>query len=114
MNGGSAGFFHIGEMQLYSTKRYYIIKNAQAEAEALIAAMTPLPSEATEEELKALQTAYNIFMYKVFGIVYDNIDEVQGTTPNNKVSSIYDLSGRRLHNPSDKGVYIVDGKKIIR
>ncbi len=112
--GVSAGFFHIGEMQIYDIQRYYVIKGAQAEANALIAAMAPLPSEATSEELKALQTAYDIFMYKVFGIVYDNIDEVQGTTPNNKVSSIYDLSGRRLHNPSDKGVYIVDGKKIIR
>ena len=113
MNGGSAGFFHIGEMQLYSTKRYYIIKNAQAEADALMAAMQPLASEATEAEMQALQKAYDVFMYKVFGVVADGIDEVKGENGKRKTET-YDLSGRRVENMSQKGVYIVDGKKIVK
>ena len=113
MNGGSAGFFHIGEMQLYSTKRYYIIKNAQAEADALMAAMQPLASEATEEDMQALQKAYDVFMYKVFGVIVDGIDKVKGENVKVKTSS-YDLSGRRVEKMSQKGVYIVDGKKIVK
>jgi hypothetical protein len=113
MNGGSAGFFHIGEMQLYSTKRYYIIKNAQAEADALMAAMQPLASEATEEDMQALQKAYDVFMYKVFGVIADGIDEVKGENGKVKTSS-YDLSGRRVDKVSHKGIYVVDGKKIVK
>jgi hypothetical protein len=112
MNGGSAGFFHIGEMQLYDTQRYYVIKGAEAEAEALMTAMDPLPSEATEEDLKALQHAYDVFMYKVFGVIADGIENVSGMSSDNS-KSIYDLSGRRLRSTSQKGVYIVGGKKIV-
>lgn len=113
MNGGSAGFFHIGEMQLYSTKRYYIIKNAQAEADALMAAMQPLASEATEEDMQALQKAYDVFMYKVFGVIADGIDEVK-TENGKRETEIYDLSGRRVDKVSHKGIYVVNGKKIVK
>lgn len=112
-NGGSAGFFHIGEMQLYSTKRYYIIKNAQAEADALMAAMHPLASEATEADMQALQKAYDVFMYKVFGVIADGIDEVK-TENGKRETEIYDLSGRRVNKVSHKGIYVVDGKKIVK
>jgi hypothetical protein len=112
LNGGSAGFFHIGEMQLYSTKNYYIIKNAQAEADALIAAMAPLPSEATTEDYDALLAAYEAFMYKVFGIIPSGINETLGTS-NEKSGNIYDLSGRKIQSSAQKGVYIVGGKKIV-
>ena len=112
LNGGSAGFFHIGEMQLYSTKNYYIIKNAQAEADALIAAMAPLPSEATTEDYDALLAAYEAFMYKVFGIIPSGINETLGTS-NEKSGNIYDLSGRKVQSSAQKGVYIVRGKKIV-
>ena len=112
MNGGSAGFFHIGEMQLYSTQRYYIIKKAEAEADALMKAMQPLPSEATEEDMQNLIQAYGQFMYKVFGVITDGIEDVKTENGNGK-TEIYDLSGRRVQNTSHKGVYIVDGKKIV-
>ncbi len=112
MNGGSAGFFHIGEMQLYGTKRYYIIKNAQAEADALMAAMLPLASEATEEDMKTLIQAYGQFMYKVFGIITDGIEQVQSADGKVK-TEIYDLSGRRITSPTKGGVYIVNGKKMV-
>ena len=111
--GGSAGFFHIGEMQIYSTQRYYIIKGAEAEAEALMNAMQPLPSEATDEDFARLQQAYNVFMYKVFGVIYDNIESTLGTTTATS-RIIYDLSGRRVQQPQQKGIYIVNGKKVVK
>ena len=89
-----------------------MIKGAEAEAEVLMAAMAPLPSEATEEDLKALQHAYDVFMYKVFGVIADGIENVSGMSSDNS-KSIYDLSGRRLRSTSQKGVYIVGGKKIV-
>ena len=111
MKGVSAGFFHIGEMQIYDVQKYYIIKDAEAEAQALMKAMLPLPSEATDKDYEELQKAYNDFMYKVFGIIPSGIDNVSGA---NKTTDniIYDLSGRRVATPV-KGVYIVDGKKQV-
>ena len=111
LNGGSAGFFHIGEMQIYDVQKYYIIKDAEAEAQALMKAMLPLPSEATDKDYEELQKAYNDFMYKVFGIIPSGIYDISGA---NKTTDnvIYDLSGRRVATPV-KGVYIVDGKKQI-
>lgn len=112
MTTGNEGFFHIGELQLYATEYYYIIKNAQAEAAALLAATNPLPSEATEKDLQTLQAAYDAFMYKVFGIVPSEITDVIGGN-NIEASPMYDLSGRHISTPKQNGVYIQNGKKMI-
>ena len=108
--GGSSGFFHIGEFQLYSTLAHYILKNAQAEAEDLRNASEPLPSEATEAELQALQAAYDAFMLKVFGIVPSGIDAIQNAAPE---AVIYDIQGRRLQQTNQPGIYIINQKKVI-
>ena len=110
MKGPSAGFFHIGEFQLYSTSPYYEIKGAHAVANALIEACTPLPSEATAEQLQALQAAYDAFMHEVFGIIPSGINTTPTDAPN--ASAIYDLQGRRVAHPT-KGAYIVNGKKVL-
>lgn len=107
---GASGYFHIGELQFYSTLNYYIIKDAQAEADALIAAMEPMPSEATEEDLNNLQKAYDAFMYKVFGIIPSGIDDVKD---NNGKNIWHDLSGRRIAKPTKAGIYIMNGKKML-
>lgn len=108
---GGAGFFHIGELQFYATENYYIIKDAQAEADALVAAAAPIPSEATEEDLDKLQAAYDAFMYKVFGVVPSGISGVYGDDNGNGI--YYDLSGRRAVKPMQGKIYIVDGKKVM-
>lgn len=38
------------------------------------------------------------------------VDEVKGE--NSKVKDVYDLSGRKVTNPT-KGIYIVNGKKVL-
>ncbi len=45
---------------------------------------------------------------------FDNISTGIGsiTTPTNKSTCVYDLSGRRVENPT-QGLYIVDGKKVF-
>jgi hypothetical protein len=63
--------------------------------------------------MQALQKAYDVFMYKVFGVIVDSIDEVKGENGKVKTSS-YDLSGRRINKVSHKGIYVVDGKKIVK
>ena len=113
MNGGSAGFFHVGEFQLYGMQKYYIIKNAQAEADALLEATMPLPSEATKEEYEVLKKAYEAFMYKVFGIIPSGITDVNTDLNNSANSHIYDVSGRRVLQPNQSGVYIINNKKVI-
>ena len=112
-SGVSAGFFHIGELQLYSTTEYYKLKNAQAEADALFDATEPLPSEATEEDLKALQEAYDAFMYKVFGVIPSDIEDTIGQESNNSKKVLYNLKGQRVKHPKHNGIYIMNGKKII-
>ena len=59
-------------------------------------------------------------MYKVFGVITDGIDEVKGengseeTENGKRKTENYDLTGRRVEKMSQKGVYIVDGKKIVK
>ena len=98
---------------MYSTTEYYKLKNAQAEADALFDATEPLPSEATEEDLKALQEAYDAFMYKVFGVIPSGIEDTIGQESNNSKKVLYNLKGQRVKHPEHNGIYIMNGKKII-
>lgn len=111
-NDGSRGYFHVGEMQIYDMDKYYIIRDAQAEADALLAATAPMPSEATEADMKTLRDAYAAFMNKVFDVPLD-IDDISGTDGRGNADRIYDISGRSIANPQCGGVYIVNGKKVI-
>lgn len=106
-----AGYFHIGELQFYSSTPYYVLANAQAEADALSAAMKPSPEEVTQEDFDKLQAAYDTFMYKVFGIEPTGIRDITGNENGKDV--IYDLGGRKVENIVEPGVYIVDGKKVF-
>ena len=113
MQGVSAGFFHIGELQLYAIQPYYISNGAEAEAHALMQAAEPLPSEASESDLQQLQTAYDNFMYKVFGIIPSGIEDINGNTNNSLPNTYYDLSGRKVTTPSQSGIYIINNKKVL-
>lgn len=99
-------------MQIYGTDKYYIIRDAQVEADALLAATAPMPSEATESDMQRLQNAYEAFMYKVFDIPLD-INNIQDNGAYTGKNSIYDMTGRSIAKPSHGGVYIMNGKKII-
>ena len=111
--GNSRGYFHIGELQLYNMQQYWVIEQAQAEADALKAAMQPLPSEATAEQLAALREAYAAFMLKVFGELPSSTDGVvmpakTGAYP------LYDLMGRPLKQAPVRGLYIEGGQLKIK
>ena len=73
----------------------------------------PLPSEAPKEEYEALKKAYEAFMYKVFGIIPSGITDVNTDLSNSANSHIYDVSGRRVLQPNQSGVYIINNKKVI-
>lgn len=111
-NNGSRGYFHVAEMQLYSIEKNYILRNAQAEAEALLAATVPMPSEATESDLQKLKDAYAAFMHKVFDVPV-GIENISGDIIPTDAKSIYDISGRRISKPTRGGIYIVNGKKVV-
>jgi hypothetical protein len=114
MQGVSAGFFHLGELQMYPIQKYYITKQALAEAQTLMQAAEVLPSEATTSDFSTLQKAYDDFMYKVFGIVPSGIDEtIENGSNTSNSNSYYDLSGRKVSNPKQSGIYIVNNKKIL-
>lgn len=111
--GSSRGYFHIGELQLFNIQKYWVIKNADAEAEALMAAMQPLPSEATEEQFAQLQDAYVAFMLKVFGELPTSVESVVVPVEKN-ARSYYDLMGRQLKGAPAKGLYIENGTLKIK
>ena len=54
-----------------------------------------------------MRIVYNVNNDKATGI-----DEI--TTNSNKPSVIYDLMGRRVQNMSRPGIYIVNGKKVVK
>ncbi len=108
----SAGIFHIGEMQFYSTAPHYVIRQAQAEAEALLAATAPMPSAATESDLQKLKEAYDAFMYKVFDVPTD-VNDIPADDITTGKPTIYDVTGRRITKPTHGGVYIVNGRKTV-
>jgi hypothetical protein len=94
-------------------QQYWVIEQAQAEADALKAAMQPMPSEATAEQLAALREAYAAFMLKVFGELPSSID---GVTMPAKTGAypLYDLMGRPLKQVPERGLYIEDGQLKIK
>lgn len=110
-NDGSRGYFHVGELQMYNVDKHYILRNAEAEAEALLTATAPIPSEATENNLQTLKDAYAAFMKKVFDVEV-GIDNIYGDTFHG-TDNIYDISGRRITKPLRGGIYIVNGKKVV-
>ena len=52
------------------------------------------------------------YTYTVDNDAVTGIDEV--TTDSDKPSVIYDLMGRRVQNMSRPGIYIVNGKKVVK
>ena len=49
---------------------------------------------------------------KAYVVVFDDTDIVEAIEMDHQSDEVYDLQGRRVQNPS-KGVYIVNGKKIL-
>ena len=63
----------------------------------------------------SLNTAYNT-LYKRAAEVDPTVgvENLEADAEGNADASIYDLSGRKLNNAGNKGVYIINGKKVIK
>ena len=57
---------------------------------------------------KSYKTAYQEYTVKV-----TETTGIRGINVSSKDEVIYDLSGRRTNKPQQKGIYIVDGKKVV-
>jgi hypothetical protein len=107
------GYWHMAEFQLYPrsldptcknalhSEAYEAIKQALADAENV--------TELTDNDVDALQTAYGKYLYDVEEAT--GINEIRSNT--NASSAIYDLQGRRV-NVAHKGIYIINGKKVVK
>ncbi len=62
----------------------------------------------TEEQYNAYVALYHQFQIKDYTT---SIEKVEGE--NSKAKNIYDLQGRQVNKMSERGIYIVNGKKII-
>ena len=65
---------------------------------------------------KALLPATEVGKVKALSFRFDGADgisEIMSNGENEKMSAIYDLSGRRVVKPT-KGLYIVNGKKVVK
>ena len=63
-------------------------------------------------DVRALSTMSNRVTDFTIGIGGTSIQEVRGKSLSTTIPIIYDLSGRRVHHPT-KGIYIINGKKVI-
>ena len=75
-------------------------------ARAQLAAKT-----ATQTQIDALQAALNAFLTELNGSV-TGANGLTSSGSSTDGNAVYDLSGRRTAHPS-KGLYIIDGKKVI-
>ncbi len=84
-------------------------------------------NNALEQTEKDLRTPYSDYYFynqleTYYNTVYDKAAAIDPTVDINDIeadgetngSDIYDLSGRRLNNANGNGVYIINGKKVIR
>ena len=87
--------------------KYYGLKGAEfvkVSAGTVPAGKALLPADAVDGLVKALSFRFD---------GADGISEIMTNGENEKMSAIYDLSGRRVVKPT-KGLYIVNGKKVVK
>ena len=107
------GYWHMAEFQLYPISLDPTCKNAVNEEDynqlktAVNDAKTV--SEPTEEYINNLQTVYYAYLLAING--ESGINEIKTNT--NTSSAIYDLQGRRV-NATQRGIYIINGKKVVK
>lgn len=109
------GYWHMAEFQLFPLTLDKDCNNAKAaeayaEVEKALEAANAKKGNATEDDIAALQNAYDKYT-KAINDITTGIGNIKAET--NKSDKVYDLQGRRVYN-MQKGVYIVNGKKIIR
>lgn len=108
------GYWHMAEFQLYPLTLNADCKNAKvaeayAEVEKALQAAREKVGNVTEDDLTALQNAYDEYLKAVETAT--GISSVVTDAPAD--ARIFDLQGRRVQH-LQKGIYIVGGKKIVK
>jgi hypothetical protein len=86
---------------------YYVLKNGQFHAIANDAAQIPACKAVLHLSGAAGARVLNIVDGDATGV--NGVIEVNGVNDN----SIYDLSGQKVAQPTKKGVYIMNGRKVV-
>lgn len=109
------GYWHMAEFQLRQLTLNAECLNAKCDEAykavlAAIATAEQAKGHVSEDDLKALQTAYDAYLEAIN--VATSITEVNAQNAA-KTSKVYDLQGRRVAKAT-KGVFIINGKKVVR
>lgn len=96
-----------------STQAYVLAKNTDTDNKAVFKVLSSNTEERALAQYKAYLNLTGIQAAKLSISFNDNVTAINNATlAQEKTSSIYDLSGRKS-NKLQKGIYIVNGKKII-
>lgn len=96
-----------------STQAYVLAKNTDTDNKAVFKKLSSNTEERALAQYKAYLNLTGIQAAKLSISFNDNVTAINNATlAQEKTSSIYDLSGRKS-NKLQKGIYIVNGKKII-
>ncbi len=96
-----------------STQAYVLAKNTDTDNKAVFKILSPNTDDRALAQYKAYLNLTGIQAAKLSISFNDNVTAISNATlAQGKTTSIYDLSGRKS-NKLQKGIYIVNGKKII-
>lgn len=96
-----------------STKAYVLAKNTDTDNKAVFKILSSNTDDRALDQYKAYLNLTGSLAAKLAISFNDNVTAISNATlTQEKTSSIYDLSGRKS-NKLQKGIYIVNGKKII-
>lgn len=110
-------YWHCGDFQLNKATRESLNSSHRAEADALLAALEAARkiAEASQEDIDVLAAAYKAYL-AALGVTPDGVKNVFDTSAQSSTDGmprIYDLQGRAVASALH-GVYIVNGKKVVR
>ncbi|MBQ0049159.1 MAG: hypothetical protein KBT12_02820 [Bacteroidales bacterium] len=114
-NGQQRGYWHAGEIQLYSARRmrdYVQAELVENLSQAIAKARTV--TSATQDDVDALVAAYNAYVADIPEAEQrKNPTDISNVSVQQKSSETYDLNGRRVQAKPHKSIVISGGKKYI-
>lgn len=125
-NNLDRGYWHVGDFQLNKVVRESANSEHRAEADALLDALAAARTvtEATQEEIDVLAAAYKAYLEAVDPTVVGVTKVIDDALEGNASSFEVDAAARRVLHITDlqgrpvrfltKGVYLVNGKKVMR
>lgn len=100
----------IADEATHNSNIYVLSKNSADDIVFMHTSLTEIPANRAYIDLAAIGSSSNA---AVFGISFDELTSIEGVVNGNESKEIYDIAGRRVQN-TQRGLYIVNGKKVIR